>query len=598
MCGISAVVSLGGSPVNPSAIRRLHSPIRSRGPDSEGFFTSSHVNLAHRRLSIVDLTDAASQPFCYLDRYFLVFNGEIYNYKELARDLEVAGFPLRTMSDTEVLVASYAAWGPSCVSRFNGMWAFVLFDTYANSVFCSRDRFGVKPLYWMHHDNQLFLASEPKQLLSLITQPRVDVNELSRFLYAGIPGFGDDTFFAGVKSLAPGHNMSIGVGCSYSIYRWYQIASSPFSPGQFSQLLHDSIDLRLRSDVRVGACLSGGLDSSLLAAMASPRFQASSVDPFLCIHARSLDPEVDESKYASIAADYCGAALETITPSTLQFWGHIREICRVQDEPFGSPSIAMQYFVMRRARSLGCTVMIDGQGADELLLGYPKYLALYLAQAYFSGGFVPALRRLVSSLSSSSSLTSFDSLKYLVATFFSPLRSSHVFRRMRFLALPRTPVQDLYQSISYCARSPFSTQVMEVFKTSLPSLLRYEDRNSMAHSVEARLPFLDYRLVEACLSWPLDSKIFNGWSKYPIRTDPALPLSIAWRRSKLGFNAPERSWIGGYSRQMLSQTLDSPLIASISNRVCLERSWPSLDRREQWRLFNVALWADIYGVHL
>jgi len=319
---------------------------------------------------------------------------------------------------------------------------------------------------------------------------------------------------------------------------------------------------------------------------------------FNCFHGRSTDREVDESEYASIVSRLAGSPLNVSTPTPEQFWSHLPEICRIQDEPFGSPSICMQYFLMQHSREVGCKVLLDGQGADEILLGYSKYIILALAHAWNSGGLPVFIRTMLNSWKSNASLTPFTTLQCLIATLLSPLRTARLRLRLPFLKLPITPTRKLYKTISSAATDCRRTQMLELFVTSLPALLRYEDRNSMAHSVEARLPFLDYRVVEAALSLSVDQKIYNGWSKYPLRVADILPDQIAWRRSKLGFNAPERSWIGRYSNKMLSHTLDSPLISSICDDLSLERRWNMLNMRERWRLFSVAMWSDIYNVSL
>jgi asparagine synthase (glutamine-hydrolysing) len=598
MCGVSAILSRDGSNLKAREIESVPAAIYSRGPDGEGFYREPGLALSHRRLAIIDTTKAANQPFLWRDRYVLVFNGEIYNYRELRDELEAEGIHFHTASDTEVLIAAYAHWGEACQHCFNGMWAFVIWDRQTKQLFCSRDRFGVKPLYWAERDQQLFLASEPKQLRALGLGGQVNPEELSRFLFTGIVGGTPASFFTGIQSLPAGHSLTVAYQQPLRITRWYSLPTSPVDTNAIPSLLRDSVALRLRSDVPVGSCLSGGLDSSAVVMLAAAARTGVASRPLHCIHARSSDPEVDESAFASLVADASGSRLLTLTPSADQFWQNLTEICRIQDEPFGSPSVCMQYFVMQQARASGCTVMLDGQGADEVLLGYSKFMVLALSHALRSGGLTQLLRTLINSWSANASLTPRTTLQYLVGTLLSPLRAARVRRRLPFLKLPLQPVRHLYGSVSAAATDCRRTQLLELFQTSLPALLRYEDRNSMAHSVEARLPFLDYRLVEAALSLPVDQKIHNGWSKYPLRTSGILPDAIAWRRSKLGFNAPERSWIGGYSRQMLEHTLDSPLIGAIANRTALERAWPRLDRREQWRLFNVALWADIYRVRL
>lgn len=596
MCGLSAVFALGNESVDCESVKSLHAEIASRGPDGEGFFFDTNIALAHRRLAIIDRSPTADQPFFWQDRYVVIFNGEIYNYRELRSELESHGVQFSTVSDTEVLIAAYSCWGRDCLNRFNGMWAFVIWDLHKEVLFCSRDRFGIKPLYWAQRNQTLYLASELKQLCAIGLGSRANSNELSRFLYAGSVASTSSTFFDGINSLPAGHCLIVSSGQPLHIERWYQPSHCTVEPGMLPSLLADSVDLRLRSDVRVGSCLSGGLDSSALVMLASSAQAELDHESLRCLHARSSDLEFDESLYASFVADVAGANLQILTPSPDQFWQSVNEICRIQDEPFGSPSICMQYFVMQHARASGCTVMLDGQGADEVFLGYPKYLILALRYALSSSGLCHFLNTFNYIFSANPSLTPRSTLQYLFGAKCSRLRAARARLRIPFLNLSLKPVCDLYGSVASASTDCLRTQLLELFHTSLPALLRYEDRNSMAHSVEARLPYLDYRLVEAALALPVDHKIHNGWSKYPLRSSGILPDAIAWRRSKLGFNAPERTWIDTYSSQMLAQSLDSSLIATIADRGRLESSWSRLDRRERWRIFNVALWADIYKI--
>jgi len=262
MCGVSAVVGLGGIPIHPDSIDVLHSQIESRGPDGQGFYREQSVALAHRRLAIIDTSLAAAQPYHWRNRFVLVFNGEIYNYRELHDELEADGIRFHTASDTEVLIAAYAHWGEACQHRFNGMWAFVIWDRQTKQLFCSRDRFGVKPLYWAERDQQLFLASEPKQLRALGLGGQVNPEEFSRFLLTGIVGATPASFFTGIQSLPAGHSLTVAYQQPLRIARWYSIPPSPVDTNSIPSLLLDSVALRLRSDVPVGSCLSGGLDSS------------------------------------------------------------------------------------------------------------------------------------------------------------------------------------------------------------------------------------------------------------------------------------------------------------------------------------------------
>ena len=221
MCGLSAIYSYASSQIDLSCLKRLHAVIQSRGPDGEGFFAESSVGLAHRRLAIIDTSCQADQPFHWKDRFVLIFNGEIYNYVEIRSQLIGFGYQFRTKSDTEVLAAAFSHWGPSCQHRLNGMWAFVIWDRLTQQLFCSRDRFGIKPLYWAERDQQLFLASEPKQLLAVGIGHKVNIEELSRFLFAGVVGSTCETFFADIHSLSAGHSLTVSPGQPLRIERWY-----------------------------------------------------------------------------------------------------------------------------------------------------------------------------------------------------------------------------------------------------------------------------------------------------------------------------------------------------------------------------------------
>lgn len=611
MCGIGALFNPWGR-VTPAQmefdIRRLMAPIEHRGPDGEGFYVDSQgqacssLALGHRRLAILDLSEGGRQPMAWADRFVISFNGEIYNYRELRHSLEALGFHFGSDSDTEVLLAAYAAWGEAMLDRLNGMWAFVLWDRFEKRLIASRDRYGVKPLLWSIRDGVLQIASEPVQLLQLGEAPRADLDELATYLVAGKVGAGPTrTFFEGIHALPPGALLR----CSSQdpvpkVESWYslQAAVGSMDPHHAQQayllLLSDAVQLRLRSDVPVGSCLSGGLDSSALVMLASG-LRSPEAGPLHCIHALANEPALDESDYARNVATAASAELHCVAPGRDEVWAAMDAVIRAQQEPFASPSIFLQYFVMAEARRQGCTVMLDGQGADETLLGYAKYITPVLAQAFKRGGFAALARAVGQCFRSRSQLTPFALVQLLGGMALAGPRLQLARRRMSFLHLPITSSSSLYRRISQAAADPLQTQLLDIFHTNLPALLRYEDRNSMAHSIEARLPFLDYRVVEAALAMPVEARIHNGWSKYPLRATALLPDKVRWRTTKLAFNAPDRSWLGG-NPQLLARVLDSPLIAAIADRRQLERCWSGLSLLEQWRLFNTASWAALMGV--
>lgn len=611
MCGIGAIFDVHGrfgESSLPKHLSRLMEPIVHRGPDGEGAYIDHDddkgfgLALGHRRLSIVDLSSEGHQPMLWGNRFVISFNGEIYNHLELREVLSAKGYRFRSHTDTEVLLAAYEAWGDSMFDRLNGMWAFVLWDRLEQRLLASRDRFGIKPLLWCFREEVLYVASEPAQLLQFDPDPRVDQDELGAYLYAGKVGAEPQrTFVVGIEALPPGCLLSCSVQDPLAkVRRWYNLQSSidaikPLHAAKaYPHLLRDAVKLRLRSDVPVGSCLSGGLDSSAIVMLATA-MRSYQAGPLHCIHALANEPALDESAYARMVADAAGAHLHCVSPDTLQVWDSMDTVIRAQQEPFSSPSIFLQYFVMAEARRQGCTVMLDGQGADETLLGYTKYVTPALAQAWRQGGIVSFWRLLKQSFRSRSQLTPIALGQLFGGMLLAAPRAQLARQRMGFLRLSFASSRALYRRISEAAADPLQTQLLDIFHTNLPALLRYEDRNSMAHSIEARLPFLDYRVVEAALAMPVESRIHNGWSKYPLRATNLLPDQVRWRTTKLAFNAPDRTWLGARS-ELREQVLDSSLINAIANRRQLERAWKGLSLLEQWRLFNTARWAELMGV--
>lgn len=602
MCGVACILNLSGDNLDKSRIKIMIDEINHRGPDFKDFYIDEYISLGHARLSIIDLTESANQPFYWRERYVVVFNGEIYNYLEIKKELINNGISFKTNSDTEVLIAAYEFWGEDCQNKFNGMWAFLIWDKFKKSLFVSRDRFGIKPLYWCKYKKDFYFSSEIKQLNKIGIGVTVNAIELSNFLYGGIVSYSNDTFIEGINSLKGGNSISINSKGNLKLKEWYSLSSElekfkHREEGDIIELLKNSVKLRMRSDVKIGSCLSGGLDSSSIASIFSKNHNSENLDfEINLIHGRSVDSENDESKYAKKAAAYSKNKCEIITPKSKDFWDNIAKICYLQDEPFGSPSIFMQYFVMQRAKELGCKVMLDGQGADEILLGYSKYINLIFHNEIKNLDLMGLLKFFKNDEYFIGINNFLDKAKYIAGPLIYPLRAFRIKKRLDFLELPIDSIRDIYRKISSISRDMQSTQILEINKTSLPALLRYEDRNSMGNSIEARVPFLDHRVVEASISLSLDSKIKNGWSKYPLRNSSLLPKSIAWRRSKLGFNAPERSWIGSYDNEIKDVVFESNIIKEITNKIKLEKKWEFLDNKEKWRLFNTSIWSEAMKV--
>ena len=599
MCGISAIVSK-----DLSMIQEMTDLVAHRGPDASDVWFGEGFALGHRRLSILDLSDDGKQPMPHqVTGNTIVFNGEIYNYIEIREELKLLGHVFKTKTDTEVILSAYAEWGGECTKRFNGMWAIIIHDKKKDQLFISRDRFGVKPLYYFKSETVFALGSEIKQLF-LFTPRKANINYLTNYLVTGLLEYSDETFFDKILKLTPSHNMIYELKTGKTnITRYYDLKQKELkkttveeATREFSGLFNSSIDLRLRSDVKVGTCLSGGLDSSAVATVASDKYQGGN---FQGIFAKSSEKETDESFYAELVAKTKNIDLNTIMPSYEDFSAQIEKVIYTQEEPFVSPSIFMQYFVMAKAKEIGCKVMLDGQGGDETLLGYEKYYPSVLYEKLSKEGIPSFFNGVRSGRMNNEGLSLKNLAKYIFGMLFWRIRlMGHFFNASMLKKKHLYSNYGYLKTLSKCVTtSPFSLQRFEIFHTNLPSLLRYEDKNSMKHSIEARLPFLDYRLVEFNLNLPSDFKINQGWSKYILRKflDPKLPREIIWRKKKLGFNAPE-TWLKSHELIMKNEIKNSKLLAHICNRKLAK-----VGKRNGsifWRLYNIAVWERVYSVQV
>jgi asparagine synthase (glutamine-hydrolysing) len=601
MCGISGIINLSYEPVSHDMIERMTDIIKHRGPNGYGYYFDNNVAFGHRRLSIIDLSEAGNQPMFFDDKYVIVFNGEIYNYLEIKNELKIYGYVFLTNSDTEVILASYHKWGKECVSKFNGMWSFAIHDKVDNIIFCSRDRFGEKPFYYTRKSNYFIFGSEIKQLL--IIEPRVLVNKkvMLDYLVLGLEEYSDSTFFEGIQKLLPSHNLIYHLeNNSIEIEKYYTIQidlsiqdlTENESKDLYKSEFERSVKFRLRSDVKVGTCLSGGLDSSSVAAVASDLYFNSTGEKFAAITAKSEDSKNDESSYAQMVVDKLDLDWHLVYPNANNFREVLDEVIKTQEEPFGSPSIVMQYFVMEEAKNISSTVLLDGQGGDETLLGYERYYPAYLLS-------LPIFKRLLEFFNSSkNSKLSKKKLLLFIFYFLNPkIRINRQLNRFSFVKKKYLNLisKDIIIELSKSYSNIKQLQLLEITKTQLPHLLKYEDKNSMRHSIETRLPFLDYKLVELSLSINNNYKIKMGWTKFILRktTEDKLPKEISWRKNKYGFEAPSSIWLKD-KKWMLNQINDSKILREI----ILEKVSEKNDLNVLWKLFNIARWEKIYHVEI
>ena len=514
---------------------------------------------------------------------WITYNGEIYNYLELKAELAERGHDFRTTSDTEVLLKAYREWGSDCLQHLNGMFAFALWDGTRQRLFAARDRFGIKPLYYFFDEKTFAFASEIKALLlhpSVPRQPNPRI--IYDYLALGLADHTEETFFSRIWQLPPSHFLTLDAKGRLERRRWWKVTANPEIDvdtaaedrfiEQFRASFEDAIRLRLRSDVPIGTCLSGGLDSSSIVTVANRlMFEELALDRRLVgEHQKTFsacfeDNRFDERSFIEQVLQTTGAENYQIFPDGQTLWEELPRVIWYMDEPFASTSQYSQWNVMKRVAQSGVTVTLDGQGGDELLAGYPGYYGVWLTTLIKRGRFGHAVReaRSIQQLGGRGRgakdlllRTAYGLLPFGVKTALRDLVAGRAFGlspdghsldvlqpafRREFAGRHR---EWLYQQAENMQNFP-QRLYEDVFRYSLPSLLRYEDRNSMAFSIESRTPFLDYRLVELILSMPAAMKMRNGWTKWVLRLamEGTLPPAIQWRSDKKGFVTPEVLWL-------------------------------------------------------
>jgi asparagine synthase (glutamine-hydrolysing) len=597
MCGIGGVV--GEPHVEPALLRRMAAAMAQRGPDGEGCWSGPDVGFAHRRLAIIDLDARSDQPM-HLGDLHLTFNGEIYNYLELRADLEARGHRFRTQGDAEVLLHGWAEWGGGALDRFNGMFAFAIWDSRDRSLTLASDPFGEKPLFYWADGRRLVFASDIRALLEHPAVPSTaDEGTIAGFLARGGPrGEPARTFFAAVKRLPAAHVLHWRDGRTRLTRYWRPAAVEvprdyPAAVARYRELLADSVRLRLRSDVPVGTSLSGGLDSSAIVALLG---DLEGLRPRHAFTARFPGYERDEWPYAAAVALRARVAHHhAVVPSGGELLRDLDRFVADHQEPVGSCSVYAQWRVMQAARARGVTVLLDGQGNDEILGGYgdaPGFALRARGPRQLVAGLVrePAQARPVIRATSADHLPMVLRLGYLRrgAT---PYATRDVAVTGARLAA-RPPVRRR-------GEDPFRRYLLrEAFDTGLPVLLLYADRSSMAHSREVRLPFLDRRVAEYSLSLPPAFSYEAGRSKRILRDalTPSIPPAVARRRDKVGFEPPQKRWLE--EPAVADRIAEVLLDASARRRGLYDAAPVEADHRRGrwrdpagiWRAFNVELW--------
>ena len=631
MCDICGFVAPTGAPA--SAILAMTNLARHRGPDDEGYLlvrepgsqpellggadtaaeayrsgaafapsgtmsaSDQPVTLAfgHRRLSILDLSVLGHQPMCTPDRrYWLIYNGEIYNYTELAAELTAMGYRFLSHSDSEVILAAYATWGAECLHRLNGMFAFAIYDAAAGTLFLARDRFGIKPMYYWIAPNRTFhFASEIKQFTAAPGwTARMNVQRAQEFLATGLTDCSDETMFAGVYHLPPGHSATLSIrdvraaaAGRIRVDQWYQLKPAPFTgtfdeaAAEYRRLLTDSVRLMLRADVPIGSCLSGGIDSSSIVCLINRELRQQGAEGLQkTFSARADEAKFDEWPWVEEVIKATNVDARSVVPSIELLQQELAKLSWHQDEPIASTSFFAEWSVYDLVAKSGLKVMLDGQGADEVLAGYHAFFAPYLASLVRDGRWRDAWRE-IQAFKQRHGYSEASAARGIV----------------RVLMLSSDPQFASVSALSYA----------QLTYSNLQMMLRCADRSSMAHSVESRVPFLDHRVVEFSLGLPDTFKIGGGVTKRVLRDamSGVLPNRIRDRVDKIGFETPESLWMTGERRHWFRDRLADAV--AISDRLVPASGLIRLDAmaagtrpfdREPWRAISLGQWMQAFAV--
>lgn len=581
MCGFVVEFGSGGAVPDVNAIGRMTDAILHRGPDDHGTFVSGAVGMGFRRLAILDLSPAGHQPMSTDDgRFTIVFNGEIYNYLELRRELQGLGHQFRSSGDTEVLLAAYRQWGRECLSRLSGMWSFVIYDHERRGIFACRDRFGMKPLYLWRGRDRMLLCSEIKSILAsgYVTR-EINWSTASRYLLDEVLDDTEQSFFVGIEQLPAAHAMEVDAAGRMERWRYWRpdghAAEACSDPAEhFAELFERAVEMHSRSDVPVAVHLSGGLDStSILCAMARGRGRPSRAEPLLAL--TFVGDGFDERRFVADTIAQTQAHLVELLARPSGIWDGLVKVLRYQDEPVHSLTPVVGFELMKMTADRGIKVVLNGQGADEVLGGYASYFPSYW-HSLVEGGrpwFAWSELKRYSEAHGGRPLERLAKLgkglirSRLSGSSFVSRRALSRYRQHAAARIGFQPAlaQHLPDNLPWESRADLDSQLRySMQRHPLPLYLRIEDRNAMAHSVEGRLPFLDHHLVEFACSLPPEWHLRGTLNKFVLRKamDGRIPRSVLDRTEKFGFPVPMRSWIG--SDEVLTPALD--LITSAEAR--------------------------------
>lgn len=623
MCGIAGMIGKA-VPASSKNVQQMLNLVRHRGPDGEGIFCNGKIALGHRRLAILDLSPDGNQPMQYDDsRYLITYNGEVYNYLELRKELENKGHCFITQTDTEVILAAYAEWGEQCVERFNGMWAFAIYDSMENTVFCSRDRFGVKPFYYWDGPDAFYFGSEIKELwLHMVKPVKANLGVLLAFLTTGERDYSEQTFFDQVFQLRGGHNILYDLKANtYVVKKWYDVDETKgklkYSYEDavmcFRKTFQAAVKVRLRSDVPVGCTLSGGLDSSAITCTVD-KIKGTS-DSLHTISSCFKEKAFDEQEYIDEVLRATKTIGHKVWPAKELNLKELDEAIWIEDEP-GVASAGRT--VYQTAHELDLPVMLVGEGADEQLAGYTNFfetLFLYLFGTGQWGCLVKQLKAYKNVREPLDHVTLKHILQVAVCRFFLPIKMMDYLRvhRKGYAANRFYARRVLDHKETYRARNLYagisSKKITKAYMFSeMSNILHGLDRSSMAFSIETRAPFLDKNLVEQLYHMPLNYKLWNGVTKRVMRDalKEDMPEKITYRYGKMGFMTPEFQWFYQEPEKVTQLLLDACNILKdyINTEAVLQwceeqKGKDAKATNEAWLMANllqVGRWMKIYQV--
>ncbi len=574
MCGIAGFIDAKLSKEQGEQfLDKMLAATVHRGPDYTGKFINAPAYLGHNRLSIIDLSNDANQPM-HFEHYSIVYNGEVYNYLEIKEELKQKGYQFKTQSDTEVILISYKEWGAACLQKFVGMWAFVIWDNQKKELFASRDRFGIKPFYYITNSGSFYFSSEYKGLKSTpYFTNQINVHQTARGLQLGWMCFNDESYFDCIKILPAAHNLIFKEG-KISLVKYWDITNFNNSNLTYSEkvesfktLFSNAVNLHMRSDVEVGACLSGGIDSSSIVSYLGAKYPDSKIKTFTIYY--DGKNEVDERPWVNeVIRKYPHIQNYTYSPKEDELKEYFEKTLYYADVPIASSSPVSQYAVMKLVSEHQIKVVLDGQGSDEYLAGYAHSYYRLIADKLKDLNLIGA-NAILNSYAKEQQIRFTKKLNIFFKSILATIMNENALYQLEFekyypFVFPN-PMKNIFQISEIKNTNHLSTFLYNLlFYTSLPTLLHYEDRNSMAFSIESRVPFLDHRLVEQVFTYANEDKIDGAITKKVLRDalKNYLPQAIYNRTDKKGFVTPgEVKWLRGSLKYLLDQPIKIDFIA-------------------------------------